>query len=213
MTTTEARAGGWRHGDPARAPGEPAAAFLTRRAAQHPPATEGLPQGLPDPAEALLAEADALEAAALDRTPFAEVWAMWESGDLTQPVFTAYCSAARRHRAFAHPFGYCEGAPRWTHAPCCAWEAVACGMSPSDLRESERRGVLRGDVLADYRQVWRRAAPRLSDTWEEHGRGPLRPRAAEALALLANPARRAPIDRSARAAFEARRWAASFGRR
>ena len=42
---------------------------------------------------------------------------------------------------------------------------------------------------------------------------PLRPRAAEALALFNNPVRRAPINRSARAAFSARAYAASHGRR
>lgn len=208
----------WAPSTPARASDEAAEAFLLRRAAQHPPLTLDASGGLPDPtalavAEAALQAADQAEAAALARTPFAEVWSMYESGDLTQPTFLAYCAEARKHRGFAHPWGYQSGAPDWTRAPCCVWEAIVCGMSPNDLRAIEQRGDLRDDVLADYQQVWRRVAPRFSDTWAEHETTPLRPRAAEALALWANPVRRAPIDRSTAAAFETRRWAASNARR
>ena len=199
----------WTPQDPSRAHGEAAEAFLLRRAAQHPPLALDASGGLPDPAEAVLAAADAAEAAPLGSVAFSAIWARYKDGDITQPVFLAYCAEARKHRGFAHLWGYQSGAPDWTQAPCCVWEAIAVGLSPNDLRAIASRGDLRDDVLADYQQVWRRIAPRFSDNWIEHESTPLRPRAAEALALYANPVRRAPLDRSAAAAFEARRFAAS----
>lgn len=205
-------AGLWTPDDPEKRAGETVEAFLLRRAAQHPPLQEDAPEGRPDPAEVVLASADHAEAAPLGSVAFREIWRRYEDGEITQPVFLAYCVEARKLRGFAHAYGYCEGAPRWTHAPCCVWEAFTCGLSPNDLRDIATRGALRDDVLADYQQVWRRIAPRFSDTWVEHESTPLRPRAAEALALFNNPVRRAPIDRSARAALRARAYAASHGR-
>ena len=203
----------WTPEDPARAPGEPVDAFLLRRAAQRPAMAQDASGELPDPAEALLLAADGAEAAPLGSVAFTAIWARYEAGDISQPVFLAYCIEARKHRGFAHLWGYQRGAPDWTCAPCCVWEAIACGLSPNDLRAIGARGALRDDVLADYQQVWRRIAPRFSDTWVEHESTPLRPRAAEARALFNNPVRRAPIDRSTRAALGARAYAASHGRR
>jgi hypothetical protein len=161
-------------------------------------------------AEAALRAADERETLALWSAPFGRVWAMWESGELTQPVFMAYCQKARLHQGFAHPWGYQRGAPDWTRGPCCVWEAVLCGLSPNAVRESRERGLGPSDeVYEDYRQVWRRGAARLSDNWADAGEGPLRLRAAEALALLANPVRRAPIDRER----EAVRRILALGRR
>ena len=163
--------------------------------------------------EAVLASADHAEAAPLGSVAFREIWRRYEDGEITQPVFRVYCAEARKHRGFAHLFGYQRGAPDWTRAPCCVWEAFACGLSPNDLRDIAARGDLRDDVLDDYRQVWRRVAPRFSDTWAEHETTPLRPRAAEALALFLNPVRRAPSDRAAEALAASRRWQALYGPR
>jgi hypothetical protein len=161
-------------------------------------------------AEAALRAADEREVLALWSAPFGRVWAMWEGGELTQPIFLAYCGKARLHQGFAHPWGYQRGAPDWTRGPCCVWEAVLCGLSPNAVRESRERGLGPSDeVYEDYRQVWRRGAARLSDNWADAGEGPLRLRAAEALALLANPVRRAPIDRER----EAVRRILALGRR
>jgi len=206
-------AGLWTPDDPEKRAGEAVEAFLLRRAAQHPPLQENAPEGRPDPAEAVLACADHAEAAPLGNVAFREIWRRYEDGEITQPVFLVYCIEARKHRGFAHRWGYCEGAPRWTHAPCCVWEAFACGLSPNDLRDIAARGDLRDDVLDDYRQVWRRVAPRFSDTWAEHETTPLRPRAAEVLELFLNPVRRAPIDRAAEALAASRRWQALYGPR
>jgi hypothetical protein len=206
-------AGLWTPDDTEKRAGEAVEAFLLRRAAQHPPMQENAPEGRPDPAEAALVSADHAEAAPLGSVAFREIWRRYEDGEITQPVFLVYCAEARKHRGFAHLFGYQRGAPDWTRAPCCVWEAFACGLSPNDLRNIAARGDLRDDVLDDYRQVWRRVVPRFSDTWAEHESTPLRPRATEALALFNNPVRRAPIDRSARAALRARAYAASHGRR
>jgi hypothetical protein len=127
-------------------------------------------------AEAALRAADEREALALWSAPFGRVWAMWESGELTQPVFMAYCQKARLHQGFAHPWGYQRGAPDWTRGPCCVWEAVLCSLSPNAVRESRERGLGPSDeVYEDYRQVWRRGAARLSDNWADAGEGPLRP--------------------------------------
>jgi hypothetical protein len=206
-------AGLWTPDDPEKRAGEAVEAFLLRRAAQHPPLQEDAPEGRPDPAEAVLASADHAEAAPLGSVAFQEIRRRYEDGEITQPVFLVYCAEARKHRGFAHLFGYQRGAPDWTRAPCCVWEAFACGLSPNDLRNIAARGDLRDDVLDDYRQVWRRVAPRFSDTWAEHETTPLRPRAAEALALFLNPVRRAPIDRAAEALAASRRWQALYGPR
>ena len=203
----------WTPDDPEKSAGEAVEAFLLRRAAQHPPLQEDAPEGRPDPAEAVLASADHAEAAPLGSVAFREIWRRYEDGEITQPVFRVYCAEARKHRGFAHLFGYQRGAPDWTRAPCCVWEAFACGLSPNDLRDIAARGDLRDDVLDDYRQVWRRVVPRFSDTWAEHETTPLRPRAAEALALFLNPVRRAPIDRAAEALAASRRWQALYGPR
>ena len=210
--TSGARADGvavWSPG-PAKAAGEPAEAFLLRRASEYPAPAQAASLGLLGPtlgldglvsdsmsaAEAALRAADEREALALWSAPFGRVWAMWGSGDLTQPVFLAYCQKARLHQGFAHPWGYQRGVPDWTRGPCCVWEAVLCGLSPNAIRESRDRGLGPSDeVYEDYRQVWRRGAARLSDNWIDAGEGPLRLRAAEALALLENPVRRAPLDR------------------
>ena len=202
-------AGLWTPDDPEKRAGEAVEAFLLRRAAQHPPLQEDAPKGRPDPAEAVLASADHAEAAPLGSVAFREIWRRYEDGEITQPVFLVYCAEARKHRGFAHLFGYQRGAPDWTRAPCCVWEAFACGLSPNDLRDI----AARDDVMDDYRQVWRRVAPRFSDTWAEHETTPLRPRAAEALALFLNPVRRAPIDRAAEALATSRRWQALYGPR
>ena len=109
----------WTPQDPSRAHGEAAEAFLLRRAAQHPPLALDASGGLPDPAEAVLAAADAAEAAPLGSVAFSAIWARYKDGDITQPVFLAYCAEARKHRGFAHLWGYQSGAPDWTQAPCC----------------------------------------------------------------------------------------------
>ncbi len=206
-------AGLWTPDDPEKRAGEVAEAFLLRRAAQHPPMQKNAPEGRPDPAEAVLASADHAEAAPLGSVAFREIWRRYEDGEITQPVFLVYCAEARKHPGFAHLFGYQRGAPDWTRAPCCVWEAFACGLSPNDLRDIAARGDLRDDVLDDYRQVWRRVAPRFSDTWAEHETTPLRPRAAEALELFLNPVRRAPIDRGAESLAASRRRQALYGPR
>lgn len=206
-------AGLWTPDDPEKRAGEAVEAFLLRRAAQHPPLQENAPEGRPDPAEAVLASADHTEAAPLGSVAFREIWRRYEDGEITQPVFLLYCAEARKHRGFAHLFGYQRGAPDWTRAPCCVWEAFTCGLSPNDLRDIAARGDLRDDVMDDYRQVWRRVAPRFSDTWAEHETTPLRPRAAEALELFLNPVRRAPIDRDTEALAASRRWQALYGPR
>ena len=128
-------AGLWTPDDPEKRAGEAVEAFLLRRAAQHPPLQEDAPEGRPDPAEAVLASADHAEAAPLGSVAFREIWRRYEDGEITQPVFLVYCAEARKHRGFAHLFGYQRGAPDWTRAPCCVWEAFACGLSPNDLRD------------------------------------------------------------------------------
>jgi hypothetical protein len=203
----------WTPEEPEKRAGEAPEAFLLRQAAQHPPMRADAPEGQPDPAEALLALVDQTAANALWPVAFKEIWRRYEEGELTQPVFTAYCAAARKHQSFAHPWGYHEGAPRWTGAPCCVWEAFVFGKSPNDMEHWMRLGLLRDDVLTDYQQVWRRVAPRFSDTWAEHETTPLRPRTAEALELFLNPVRRAPIDRAAEALAASRRWQALYGPR
>ena len=95
----------WTPQDPNRALGEAAEAFMLRRAAQHPALALDALEGLPDPAKAVLAAADDAEAEPLGSVAFATIWARYENGDITQPVFLAYCAEARKHRGFAHLFG------------------------------------------------------------------------------------------------------------
>jgi hypothetical protein len=132
-------------------------------------------------------------------------------------VGRAYGAKTTPHMYVIDPAGIDEPAGGIDSVPSASADDIRGGNGADLLAGNGGADLLNGgsgnDVLADYLQVWRRIAPRFSDTWVEHEGTPLRPRAAEALGLFNNPVRRAPIDRSARAALRARAYAASHGRR